>query len=672
MSICRIEKREPRHERGITMRPIAFLLLTAALPAAPVFAQTADVRPSTADTAQSSTGLADAAGSTSGDQIVVTANRTAQPLSRVGQSISIIDADTIRTRQAVTPLELLRQVPGVSIAQNGGVGTVGSVFIRGADSGQTVALIDGVKINDPTSTDGGFDFGTLMIGNIDRIEVLRGPSSVLWGSQAIGGVVNLITRQPTEHLAVNARAEGGSFGTAQGVANVSDKFGPLSASVGGSYFRTDGISAFDGGREKDGDRNYGANASFNLALAQGISIDLRGYYARSRTQFDGFSTPDFSFGDDREFGKTRQLIGYAGLNAALFDGRFRNRVSFSYIDTNRRSFDPDGFVFETFLGKGRTERAEYQGIVDIMPGTQATFGAEHEYAHFATTSFGAETPANHSSIDSGYGQLVATPVEGLTLTGGVRYDHHNRFGGKTSFAGSGVYSPNHGATTFRASYTEGFKAPSLYQLYGDFGNVTLRPERSKGWDAGVTQKALDGRFEASATYFRRVSRNLIDFIGCTDDTGICENRPFGTYDNVARARSQGVELTVAVKPVDAFRLSASYTYLDARNRAEGTANFDNRLARRPDDSITLNADYDWAFGLSTGATVTHVSGSYNDPGNTQRLEGYVLTGLRASYPIGKHLEVYGRIDNLFDVHYETVFQYGQPGRAAYGGVRLSY
>jgi vitamin B12 transporter len=656
------------------MRLISLFLLTAALPAVPAWA---DADPG--NSAQSTAGLTDA--TRSGDQIVVTAGRTAQPLSEVGQSITIIDADTIRTQQAVTPLELLRQVPGVTIAQNGGIGTTASVFIRGADSDQTVALIDGVKISDPSTPAGGFDFGSLLIGNIDRIEVLRGPSSVLWGSQAMGGVINMITRQPTDHLAINARAEGGSFGTAQGVANVSDKFGPLSASVGGGYFRTDGISTFDGGTERDGDKSYGANASFNLAITDAISIDLRGYYSRSHTDIDGFPAPNFVLADDGEYVISRNLVGYAGLNAALFDGHFHNRLGFSYTDTKSRDFDPASDPELTFLGKGRNARIEYQGIVDILPGIQATFGAEHEHSRFYAASifdFPATPPPNHANIDSGYAQLVATPVKGLTLTGGVRYDHHSRFGGKTSFAGSGVYSPNDGATTFRASYTEGFKVPSLYQLFSLYGNTALRPERSKGWDAGVTQKALDGRVEASATYFRRTSRNLIDFVSCfvAVPAPQCADPKVavagGFYDNVDRARSQGAEVTLALKPVDAFRVSASYTYLDARDRSPGSPYLDNRLARRPSNSITLNADYDWAFGLKTGGTITHVSGSYNDRANTQRIEGYVLTGLRASYPIGKRLEVYGRIDNLFDVHYETITGYGQPGRAAYGGIRLSY
>jgi vitamin B12 transporter len=649
------------------MKPYACLLLSAAI-AAPAVAQTSPA--DEAAPAQSGAGLSDA--SASGDQIVVTAGRVAQPLSRVGQSITVFDADTIATRQAVSPLDLLRQAPGVSIAQNGGPGTTASVFIRGAESDQTVALIDGVKVNFPSTPGGGFDFSSLLIGNIDRIEVLRGPASVLWGSQAIGGVVNLITRQPTDRLAVNASAEGGSYGTAQGFANVSDRFGALSASVGGGYYRTDGISAFDGGQERDGHRNTAANASFNLALGPDVSIDLRGFYSRNRTGFDGFAPPAYTFGDTKEYGIGHEFVGYAGLNAALFDGRLRNRLGFAYTRNRNRNYDPDGFTFETFDGRGRNERAEYQGVLDIADGYQATFGAEHEYSRYRASSFGADATGGHQTIDSGYGQLVLTPFVGLTATGGVRYDRHSAFGGRTSYSGSGAYTPNGGATTLRASYTTGFKAPSLYQLLSEYGNGTLRPETSRGWDAGVTQRALDGRFEAGVTYFRRLSRNLIDFVNCFDESGICANRPFGTYDNVARARSQGFEFTATVKPVEALTIAASYTYLDARDRSAGSATYGDRLARRPANSVTVNGDYRWPFGLSTGFTVTHVSASYSSAGEVNRVAGYAIADLRASYPLGEHVEVYGRIQNIGNERYETVYQYGQPGRAAYGGIRLTY
>lgn len=611
----------------------------------------------------------------SDETVVVTANRTREPISRIGTSISVIDAESLAKRQSQTVVELLRSVPGLSIARNGGLGGTASVFIRGAESDQTVALIDGVKINDPSSPGGGFNFGLLLLGNIDRVEVLRGPSSVLWGTQAIGGVVNLITIEPSEALRVNARGEYGYRNSGQLVANIAGRAGPVAFSGGGGWFTSDNISAFSearGGRERDGYRNYGANLKLSLAITQDVSVEARGYYSDSRAGFDGFAPPSFAFGDTREVASTREFVGYVGGRIALFDGRLRNRIGFAYTNTSRRSEDPDGFLLETFLGRGRNERFEYQGNLELAKRVRATFGFERETSRFSAISFGGPETIGTARIDSVYGQVVAEPITGLTVTGGARYDRHNRFGGTTNFAASGVYSPNGGATTLRASYSEGFKAPSLFQLLSDFGNTTLRPERARGWDAGITQSALSGKVQASATFFRRTSTDLIDFIGCPVQSGICTNRPFGTFDNVARAVSQGVELGLSIKPVDALTVQANYTWLDARNRAVGNVNFDRRLIRRPGQTVNVITDYRWAFGLSTGVTLTHIGGSFQNAANSQRLPSYVLADIRAAYPVLKWVEIYGRIENLFDERYETVPQFGQPGRAGYIGVRLRY
>jgi vitamin B12 transporter len=608
--------------------------------------------------------------------IVVTANRTAQPIERVGQSITVIDSAEIERRQTQAVADILRTVPGVSITRNGGIGTSTSVFIRGAESDQTVALVDGIKLNDPSSPGGGFNFGNLLIGNIERIEVLRGPSSVLWGSQAIGGVINMITRQPTDDLSVNLRGEYGYRDTGQLVGNVAGKAGPLSASMGAGYFRTDGISAFSearGGFEKDGYENYGANGNVNLALSDWLSVDARGWYSEGRVNIDGFPPPSFAFGDVNEESRTREIVGYTGVNAALFDGRFRNRLGYAYTDTRRRSIALDGPATETFAGHGRNERIEYQGIFDIADGWQLTGGLERETSRFSSSSFGAVPSIGRARIDSVYAQIVASPFTGLTLTGGVRHDDHNRFGGATTLGASGVYAISQTGTTLRASYAEGFKAPSLFQLQSDFGNQLLQPERSKGWDAGVTQDLVDGRLQASATYFRRTSDDLIIFISCPlPRTGICAGRPSGTYDNVSKARAEGVEIGLMMQPVDALRLQANYTYTDATNRSPGNANFGRQLVRRPQHSVTALIDYRWAFGLETGVTLTHVGANFDNANNSRKVEGYVLADLRASLPLTERVEIYGRVENLFDERYETVFRYGSPGRAGYVGVRLTY
>jgi len=543
------------------------------------------------------------------DQIVVTATRSEQPLSQVGASVTVIDAEKIKTRQSVAVVDLLRTVPGVTFSRNGGIGTTTSVNIRGAESDQTVALIDGVKINDPSTPGGGFNFGNMLTDNIARIEVVRGAQSVLWGSQAIGGVINMITAEPGERIAANASAEYGWRDSGKLVGNISGKSGPVAASVGGGYYRTDGISTFSearGGKERDGYRHYGANAKVKVTLSDAISADLRGWYSDGKTGNAGLATPTFTFGDTDETARTKEFIGYAGLNVTLFDGRLRNRLAYALTDTRRQNLDfTSGAPFETFNAKGRNERFEYQGVFDIVEGWKAIFGAETEKASFRSSSYGGPFATASARIDSVYGQLNAIPVTGLSLAVGLRRDDHDSFGGKTTFAANGVYSPNGGNTSLRASYGEGFKTPSLYQLFSEYGNGRLKPESSHGWDVGIAQKLLDGRIEAGATWFQRDTGNQIIFINCPALTGICAGRPFGTYDNVTRGRAEGIELSLNLRPTDALTVEANYSWVKAQNRMTGLD-----LPRRPRHSLNSAIDYQWAFGLKTGATITHVGSSF--------------------------------------------------------------
>lgn len=596
-------------------------------------------------------------------EIVITASRSPRPLDQVGEAVSVLATPEIERLQSNNVVDLLRTLPGVSVTRTGGIGTATSVFIRGAESDQTVALIDGVKLNDPSTPGGGFNFGNLLTGNIARIELVRGSQSVIWGSQAIGGVVNLITRAPTEDLALNARAEAGWRDTYQAVANVSGRAGPVAASFGGGWFRSDGLSAFAGGSERDGYENLGLNGKLVVDLTDTIAVYLRGYFSDGESDIDGFPPPLFAFADTAERSKTRELVGFAGVNAAFLDGRFRNRLAVTYTDTDRRNFDTG----VTFDGNGRNERLEYQGVFTASPAFEAVFGAEREKSRLRTSSFGAPADRARVRLDSVYLQLSGAPLAGLRLTGGIRHDDHQTFGGTTSVAANAVWSLNDGATLLRASYGEGFKAPSLFQLFSDFGNEALQPERSRSYDLGATQRLLDGAVELSATWFRRDVRNQIDFVSCFQNPiPICTGRPSGTYDNIRRSRGTGVEATLGLNPTEALSLRASYTYVDAKNRDTGRA-----LARRPKSSLSALIDYRWPFGLSTGATLTMIGDSFDNAANTRSLDGYALVDLRASLPIDRNIELYGRVENLFDESYQTVFRYGTPGRAAYAGVRFA-
>ncbi|MDT0575935.1 TonB-dependent receptor plug domain-containing protein [Croceicoccus sp. F390] len=250
-------------------------------------------------------------GRAASDDIVVTAKLTPRALSQVGQSVTIVDEATIVARQATDVIDIIRTVPGLSVDRNGGMGTTAGVSIRGAESDQTVVLIDGVKLNDPASPGSGFNFGPLVAGNVARVEVVRGAQSVLYGSQAIGGVVNLITREPTQQPGGLARVEHGARDTSQLTGNLASRLGPVAASIGATFLRTDGISAFNrtrGGAEKDGFENLGLNGKVRAALTDGAFLDLRGFYADSTVDVDGFTGN--GFGDTEQVSYREDLVAY--------------------------------------------------------------------------------------------------------------------------------------------------------------------------------------------------------------------------------------------------------------------------------------------------------------------------------------------------------------------------
>jgi vitamin B12 transporter len=625
-----------------------FLLLNAALIASPAYAQ--DIPDSDAP------------------ELVVTATRVAQPASEVGQAVTVIDRAEIERRQTVVVSDLLATTPGVTVTRNGTLGALTGVRIRGAESDQTLVVIDGVRVNDPSSTGGGFDFGNLLSSSVERIEVLRGPNSVPWGSQAIGGVVNIITAAPTEGLQARANAEYGYADSVFASAGVSGKTGPVSGSLTGGYLKTDGISSAASGTERDGYRQYGGTARLGVELAPGIGLDLRGYFADSRVDIDdGFDPNTFVVADSPAYGTTQELYGYAGLHANFAEGRFNNRVAFTIADINRDNFsEPGGDV--SFLGRGRSERYEYQGDFRPLDQVRVVAGVERENSRFNDGFTYADT-----GITSVYGQLIVKPLDILTLTGGVRNDDHEDFGNHTTFGANAALALRTG-TTVRASYGEGFKAPTLYQLFSDYGNRNLDPETARNFDVGVEQAFLGDRARVGVTYFNRRTRNQIDFRNCNPAEqatvgSICANRPFGVYDNVARAEADGVEFTLALRPVDALTLTANYSYIHSENRSVG-ADFGNELARRPQQTASVNADYRFPFGLSIGGTVTMVDDSFNDAANTTRIDGYAIGGVRAEFPLGERFAIYGRVDNVTDASYQTVTGYGTYGRAAYGGVRL--
>ncbi len=607
------------------------------------------------------------------EAIVVTATRSETPVAKVGSSVSIIDREEIERSQEVLVSDLLAQVPGVSFSRNGGIGGLTSVRIRGAEAEHTVLLIDGIKLNDPSSPGGGFNFANLLTRGIERIEVLRGPQSTLWGSQAIGGVVNVITTGPGADR-VDASVEGGSRGTAQVRSEVSGTSGRLGYVLGGGYFRTNGVSAFAkslGGTERDGYRNFGSNGRLTYRISDDVDLDLRGWFTRSRNEFDAITR------DSADFGKNREMVGYAGLNVRTFGGRLRNRFSTSLTRTDRDNFNPDLVPVRTFDAEGRNDRLEYQGQADLGRGLSAVFGAETERQEFRSASPTRTNPnptpaTGKVRLNSVFAQLQAEPVAGLNLTGGVRQDDHSRFGGATTGRATMAFTPDNGRTVVRMSYGSGFKAPTLFQLLSQFGNLDLEPERGRGWDAGLERSFAGNRLKLAATYFGRRSTDLIEFVSCFRNTDPrCRTRPLGFFENIRATKVEGLELSGAVQPMQALSIRAHYTLSDAKNASRGTPNFGNQLPRRPKHSGFAEVAYS-VGALEGSLALTRAGASFDDAANRNRLDDYTLVDLRLRYALKEGLDLFGRVENVFDETYETTRRFGSPGRGAFVGANLGF
>lgn len=591
-------------------------------------------------------------------EVVVTATGAEQARDRTGQAITVVTREQLEQRQTVVLTDYLATTPGVTVTRNGGPGGFTGVRIRGAEAEQTLTLIDGVRVNDPSSPGGGFDFGNLLAGSVERVEVLRGANSVPWGSQALGGIVNVVTTGPREGLTVRGQGEYGSKDTGYASASVAAGSGVVRGSLTGGYYTTDGVSAAAIGTERDGYRQYGGSAKLIVEPIEGFGADLRVYYADSKLHYDGFGVlPGGGFGlvDGPQYSDTQEVYGYAGLFANLAGGRFVNRAAFTIADINRDNFDPS-FASQA---RGRTERYEYRGDFRFSDAVRIVGGAEHEDSKFDDL---AGTAAS-TGITSVFGQAIVSPIERVTLTGGIRYDDHDDFGSRTTFGGNAAFRVGTG-TTLRATYAEGFKAPTLYQLHSFYGKTTLRPESAKSYDLGVEQRF--GTTTLGLTWFNRRTLNQIDFRSCV--AAECATRPFGLYDNIARTRARGFEAEAVLRPSEAWTINLNYSHIASRNRSVG-ANFGNELARRPRDAANVSADWRSPWGVSLGGTLSLVGDSFDNAGNTVRLDGYTLAGLRAELPIGTRFAVYGRVDNLFDADYRTVSGYGTWGRTAFIGLR---
>ena len=620
--------------------------------------------------------LAAVTSATEVEPVVVVANRVPVALPESGRSVTVLTEEILRDRQVLVVTDILATTPGVGVTRNGGPGGVTAVRIRGAEAEQTLFVIDGVRMNDPSVIGGAYDSANLLVGDIRRIEVLRGVQSALWGGQAMGGVVSLETGRSTgEGLSGEGAAETGGRATTYLRAGVGGSGARASWRLAADRLSTDGVSAARNGTERDGYRRTGASGRIEADLSPAVKLDLRAVWSDARNAFDGYPAPAYVFADTRENGTTREALGYAGVSFPLAGGRVENRLGLALTDTSRRTFDPDQAVTQaTFRADGRVQRVEYQGDAELTPAWRLTFGAESEESRMRIAAPSPWDPepkplSRSTGVDSAYLQAIGAPAAGLTLTLAGRIDRHDAFGDHGSGQAALAWRPGDGQTLIRASLGQGFRAPSLYQLYSEYGNTALQPETALAWDLGAERRF--GGVRLSLTAFGRKTEDQINFADCSGggDPNCADGR-YGYYDNLDRTSALGLEAAASGR-LAGFDIDIAYTFTRARLEGQDGAP-DRDLPRRPRDMASLDVSRTFGSQVRAGLSLAYAGESLSNLWGGPPLKSRLTVGLRADAPVTPSVSVYGRIEDLGDAAPETVRGYGAPGRTATLGLRARF
>lgn len=611
------------------------------------------------------------------DEIIVTASRIPQTRLAVGSAVDVLDEDDIKTRQQAFLGDLLRDLPGLSVNRTGPAGAFTQVRLRGAEANHTLVVIDGIEAGDPFNA-GEFEFAHLMSGGVSRVEVLRGPQSALWGSEAIGGVINVVTGPSltSEGPWASGFAEGGSFGTARGSleAGSSGTWGAIRGSL--AYSDITGISASPTDPEKDGYDNLTGSVFATFNVNDIFSVSLSGRHVNATASED---SQDFNFGsptqgfviDSDGERKSDRWYGRVVADLSLMDGQWTHKLSSNLTKTENESFSGGAFSFGS---NGEKLDFEYLSAFtfETSESTVHAVSAVLEYEDLTYENRGAAGgPQNQRQTGeqkSAALEYRLDVAEQVFLSGALRYDDNDRFDDEVTYRLTAAWAVPESSFKLRGSYGTGVSQPSFFELFGfnpDFfiGNPNLQPETSEGWDIGVDYAFADGRGLASLTYFDSNLENEI-----FTDFGVF---PFTVDNRPGTSTRDGLEFSFRVDPLDAISLSASYTYTDAKDD-NGT-----REVRRPKHIGSLNATYRFLenratvdLGLNYNGTMLDNEFIFATPETVVTLEDYILGAVAASFDVTDRVQVIGRVENLFNEDYQDVFGFASPGLGAYAGVRV--
>lgn len=590
-------------------------------------------------------------------EMVVTPTGDATPLAQLGQSVTVITAADIANKGWRSLPEALRTVPGVYITQAGAPGSTTTISIRGSRTRHVLVLVNGIRAGDPSTIERAAFVPGIDLANVERIEIVRGAVSGLYGSDAVAGVVNVITKDATEGTTVSLFAEGGSYSTYRVGAELSGRTGIVSYAVNATYLDSEGYSSaaewYEGNTENDAFNTLNVSARLGLQPTETTAFDVFAQYNESEDEYDAGAADN---GDsDVNVATTDSLL--AGLEARFGadDAKWKQKVAAQYSVFDREFVSTWGE--NTFEGKNW--EVEWRNDVALCESHTLTAGLGYR----DETS---ETDGRDKASAFTQGVFIQDKAIYGAFSGvaNVRYDDHQEFGEAITYLVAPSYVVEKTGTRLKGSYGTGYKAPALYQLYapaaewGPVGNADLDPEESTTWDVGFEQVVIEDLLSAGLTYFSSEVEDQIEFL-----TG---------YENVSEVDSSGVEAFVSVTPCDCLSIDATYTYTDAEDKETG-----KQLVRVPEDRATLGINYAIADRGNVSATATYVSDRsdlFYDAAMFSNVEveidDYIVVDLSASCDVTEKVTVFGRVENVFDEEYEEVYGYGTAGLSGYGGVRV--
>lgn len=606
------------------------------------------------------------------DTIIVSASRSPLERAAVGSATTVISRDQIEMRQSRYVTDVLRSVPGFSVSQSGAVGSQTQVRVRGAEANHVLVLIDGIRANDPATGDE-FRWEYLTTGNVERIEIVRGPQSSLWGSDAIAAVVNVITRTGNGPPRLGVYAEGGSNETLNAGLNGGTRGDNWSMGFGVERLKTAGTNISRSGNEDDGSDVLTASVSGSIQASERMSFNfgMRAVDAHSEVDPTDYFTTGLPIDADHvnEGAQTYAQVG------AMLQGRFTHQLNARYLATNS-----DNFVDDLKDSSTKADRITFSYQADIsLADDLLSLAVEQEETDFAQRGaiiFGDPNQDQSMSVSSVIADYRRRASDDLTWLFSIRYDDNSDFDSVTTGRASVSWQAT-SATRLRVNLGTGQKAPTFVERFGYFpgqfvGNPGLEPETSTSFDVGIDHQFGSEILSVGLTLFRQDLQNEIDGFVFDPNTFLstAENRTEDSERN-------GIELEAKLTPSDWFEFNASYTYTDSN---ETNLGIDTNELRRPKHSGHLAVMYRLPAHKANVMLAADYGGTRSDiffppfpnPSEIVTLDNFWLVDLTTAYDLSATMSIFARINNLLDENYEQVFGFATPGRSAFVGFRTSF